>query len=137
MTIDSLYPGNTAEYNENIPCKSQLMNLALDKSRDIKQFQERPESVSSNKLQDLETIQKSVGLDPNPNFSTEYKSNYKKPFDDFPGGNFVINPSPNLYLNGRSYLPTESIELTTEYQTRFNWPDKHNMYRLPWLNYSC
>ena len=120
------------EYNENVPCQSHLMNLALDKSKDKKKIQKEPEfNPFSN--QNILEIQKSVGLDPIPSFCSEYKSNYTKPFDDFPGGNFVVNPSPNLYLDGRSHLPTESVELTTEYQTRFNWPDKNNIHRLPWI----
>ena len=58
---------------------------------------------------------------------------YKQPDTNVPVSGFTINPTPDYSRTGRPLMRLCWDRGTTEYKTRYEWPDGNKLERLPWL----
>lgn len=79
------------------------------------------------------SVQEQAGINTTFPGRTEYMHKYQTPPMDIPTSDFNINPKPNFLLHGRPLGETTYERHSTEYQTRYEFPDSNKIVRMPWL----
>lgn len=79
------------------------------------------------------SVQEQVGINTVFPGTTEYTDRYRAPRRDDRDPDYIINPSPNFNIDGRVLATPAYCRNTTEYRTRYEWPDGNKITKYPWL----
>ncbi|XP_048766128.1 uncharacterized protein LOC125673558 [Ostrea edulis] len=135
QTIDSLYPRSNTFYVD--PSATQKNGIVDLKSMNAFNATSRDDSsiprMSATKGPVTLSVQEQAGINTTFPGRTEYMHKYQTPPMDIPTSDFNINPKPNFLLHGRPLGETTYERHSTEYQTRYEFPDSNKIVRMPWL----
>lgn len=135
QTIDSLYPRSNTFYVD--PSATHNSGLQALKSMNAYNASTKDDSnigrMSATKGPVALSVQEQAGINTTFPGRTEYMHKYQTPPMDIPTSDFNINPKPNFLLHGRPLGETTYERHSTEYQTRYEFPDSNKIVRMPWL----
>lgn len=135
QTIDSLYPRSNTFYVD--PSATHNSGLQALKSMNAYNASTKDDSnigrMSATKGPVALSVQEQAGINTTFPGRTEYMHKYQSPPMDIPTSDFNINPKPNFLLHGRPLGETTYERHSTEYQTRYEFPDSNKIVRMPWL----
>nr|XP_022293125.1 uncharacterized protein LOC111103860 isoform X1 [Crassostrea virginica] len=135
QTIDSLYPRSNTFHVD--PSATQTRGLRDLKSLNAYNASTKEDSgiprMSATKGPVTLSVQEQAGINTTFPGRTEYMHKYQTPPMDIPTSDFNINPEPDFLLHGRPLGQTTYERHSTEYQTRYEFPDSNKIVRMPWL----
>ncbi|CAH1798796.1 unnamed protein product [Owenia fusiformis] len=79
------------------------------------------------------SVQEQAGINTTFPGRTEYMKRYVAPPTDIPTRDYIVNPVGDFKTHGRPLMKTYFSPDSTEYQTRYEWPDSKKIVKLPWL----
>ncbi|XP_067674576.1 uncharacterized protein [Haliotis asinina] len=139
-TIDSLYPRsttNTIKGNlrpSTVMADVKSMNALNARLAETGFPSPRAQSATlMSKPPSTMSVQEQAGINTQFPGRTEYVSQYTRPPMDLPTSHFTINPKPDLSIYGRPLGVKQYYPSSTEYQTRYMWPDGSRIVKFPWL----
>ncbi|CAG5125056.1 unnamed protein product, partial [Candidula unifasciata] len=140
-TIDSLYPKSTVPLSGGVCVGSSVMDeVKTLNALNAYDFYEKADRIAGRTAvptskQPFENMskQEQAGINMTYPGKTEYMLQFKAPDRDAPTSDFIINPSPDYSVYGRPLEASCYLPSSTEYQTRYQWPDGGHVTKVPWL----
>lgn len=143
-TIDSLYPrstttvlpgtkvGGAPNYSEHVVdvntlnYRNEVLAQGL-RSADQQQMMKTFSGFTSK------SVQEQAGINTTFPGRTEYMIRYNSPMGEEKTIDFIINPKPNVHVFGRPLGYAHYDQNTSEYLSRYEWPDGERICKLPWM----
>ncbi|ESO84905.1 hypothetical protein LOTGIDRAFT_235976 [Lottia gigantea] len=142
-TIDSLYPRSTTMIKPGVTAQPSFTQTlsdiktinSLNAMDQTKTKEMKSQQLLTASLTNTKSAAERAGINVIFPGTTLYSDEYIPPNLNLPTSHFVINPRPNFVVDGRTLGRSEILPPTSsEYQSRYAWPQGSQMRKLPWLN---